>query len=243
MSVTLDDSFNTTGKVIGALAYDYTQIQSIKVFNNKIIVAGYYEPNNDYVFLARYNLDGSIDVTFGVDGFVLTTYYSITANKTNIMIVQSDGKIIIICALANTASKLLCIRYNSNGTLDNTFGTNGVIDTLYTVNQIFSCFIQKQHTTDKYAICFLNNDNSTWCIQQYNTNGANDGSLITTNFDNGNSYWCFCFTIDYSNKLILGGRQTGAGGGPQPNTYFYESYNSTVKIPVTNHHKIFRFCR
>lgn len=224
MSVTLDTSFGTNGKVIGNLAYDYHEIQSIKLYNNKIIVAGSYELINDYVFLARYNLDGTIDTTFGVNGFVLTIYKANTTNVADIMIIQSDGSIIILCEKSNN---FYLVKYDLSGTFISETNVG------YTFNPNLSCFIYKNRTTDAFAICFVADTGNylRWYIQQYNSNLNINGSLIETNFifdDSSQPYnFCFCFTIDYSGNLILGGRTNAGDGYSVPNIFKYEIYNSS----------------
>lgn len=49
----LNTSFGVNGKVISNITYDYVDILSIKIFNNKILVAGYYKETaqfmNEYI--------------------------------------------------------------------------------------------------------------------------------------------------------------------------------------------------
>ena len=74
-----------------------------------------------YMALARYGADGAPDKTFGAGGLVIG---SIGANSTaNAITIQPDGKILVEGTSADGAFKA---RYNSNGMLDTTFGTNGI---------------------------------------------------------------------------------------------------------------------
>ncbi|MDQ3748191.1 MAG: delta-60 repeat domain-containing protein [Acidobacteriota bacterium] len=73
--------------------------------------------------LARYNSDGSLDMTFGSGGKVSTDFTGIP-DGARAVVLQADGKLVAagdaggICGLA---------RYNSNGSLDSTFGSGGKI--------------------------------------------------------------------------------------------------------------------
>ncbi len=78
--------------------------------------------------LARYNPDGTLDTTFGTDGVVDQAFYNERALGYAVG-VQSTGQLVVFGPLVGTAAGSLfdfgIIRFNSNGALDTTFGTNG----------------------------------------------------------------------------------------------------------------------
>lgn len=94
-----------------------------------IVVAGQTSDggSND-VLVLRYTSDGTLDSAFNGDG---TTVYNGTANNEDIgraVAVQADGKIVVVGQTSNgTNNNLLVLRYDSNGTLDSTFGTGGAV--------------------------------------------------------------------------------------------------------------------
>ena len=69
---------------------------------------------------------GMLDPTFGSNGIV-TTKFNNMPSSANEVVLQTDGKIITLgtVKLSDTQSKKILTRYNSNGTVDNTFGVNG----------------------------------------------------------------------------------------------------------------------
>jgi uncharacterized delta-60 repeat protein len=73
-----------------------------------------------------YAQDGTLDANFGNGGKVVTTVNGL--EKAHGLVVQADGKIVVAGYTynANTGNDFLCIRYNANGTLDTTFGNNGI---------------------------------------------------------------------------------------------------------------------
>ena len=79
--------------------------------------------------LARYNSDGSLDTTFGTGGKVTTGFGSNDAIAISVVI-QPDGKIVV--AGSNTASPTgsdyALARYNSDGSLDTSFGIVAPLD-------------------------------------------------------------------------------------------------------------------
>ena len=82
--------------------------------------------------LARYNADGTPDTTFG-DGGML--FGDLTSDKTDSglgqMELTPDGKIVAFGTIDGNGTRLL--RFNPNGTLDTTFGGDGIVEIpLYT---------------------------------------------------------------------------------------------------------------
>ena len=127
---TLDTAFDTDGKVVaglssyGSLAYGVT-FQP----DGKIIAVGYSNEigAQDFAIL-RYNVDGSLDSTFGTGGIVLTDYGQKRDIATCVTL-QSDGKIVVGGTIVRNSSDydhFAVTRYNTDGTLDNTFGTGGI---------------------------------------------------------------------------------------------------------------------
>ena len=75
--------------------------------------------------LVRYNADGSIDTTFGGDGIVTTGVTYIPSNDyAKCIVIQNDGKIIVAGSISGGCA---LIRYNIDGSLDTTFGINGIL--------------------------------------------------------------------------------------------------------------------
>jgi len=124
---TLDTSFGTSGFVITSVGTSMNEIYDIDIQSDgKIVAAG--PSNNVYNDFAvvRYNADGTLDNTFGVGGIV-TTDVGGSSDVANAITLQADGKIIVAGYAHNgsTYNNSALVRYNTNGTLDNTFGTNG----------------------------------------------------------------------------------------------------------------------
>ena len=80
------------------------------------------EQRKGNVALARYNPDGSLDATFGNGGKVINDFGQGLESYALELMIQPDGKIIIA---GESSYAFLVARYNSNGTLDTTFGNGG----------------------------------------------------------------------------------------------------------------------
>lgn len=102
--------------------------------DGKVIMAGYSyvgtSANYQYA-LVRYNTDGSLDNTFDGDGMVLVPTGT-ALGEANAIQIQVDNKIVIAGKeWVGFDTDFSLIRFNENGTLDNTFGTGGITQITY----------------------------------------------------------------------------------------------------------------
>jgi uncharacterized delta-60 repeat protein len=123
----LDATFGAGGKVLTDMGGHWLQnAESVKVQpDGKIMVAGYAfaESGGPEVFaLARYNSDGSLDGSFGTGGKVLTSFGS-DDGEADSLLIQPDGKILVV-GTSDAGPDVTLARYNSDGSLDTSFGSN-----------------------------------------------------------------------------------------------------------------------
>lgn len=103
--------------------------------DGKVVVAGYtHDPAvspPQHVMLARYNPDGSLDVSFGASGVVQTDFGM--PGVFHGVSIQTDGKIVAAGSIAltplTTGSRFFVARYNNDGSLDTGFGPGGSVIT------------------------------------------------------------------------------------------------------------------
>ncbi|HNW98272.1 MAG TPA: T9SS type A sorting domain-containing protein [Bacteroidales bacterium] len=124
----LDCDFNSDGKIITDFGTDNDAASSIAVqTDGKIIIAGTtIEPITlDNLLITRYTPDGNIDQTFATNGFD-TLGFSDAMDRPHSVIIQPDEKILIAgSSYLSGKSFYFVVRYNANGSLDNSFGNNG----------------------------------------------------------------------------------------------------------------------
>jgi uncharacterized delta-60 repeat protein len=98
--------------------------------DGKIVLAGNSDNGLDYDFaVARYNTDGSLDNDFSVNGMV-TTDFGGTDDGSRSVLVQLDGKVVVVGLITTEPVQIniyALARFNTNGTLDNSFGVNGKV--------------------------------------------------------------------------------------------------------------------
>jgi uncharacterized delta-60 repeat protein len=127
----LDASFGGDGKVTTEFGGDDTAmaLQS----DGKIVMVG--GSITDFV-LARYNADGSLDAGFGSGGLVTTSLMTGVAEEVaRAVAIQPDGKIVVAGYTgvfrpgrpAGNRFDFALARYNSDGSLDGSFGTGGLV--------------------------------------------------------------------------------------------------------------------
>jgi len=136
----LDNSFGGDGKVITIISgYDFANAVAIQA-DGKIVVTGATGGSGWDILVARYNSDGSLDTSFHGNGIVMTDTRSGTRIYEDIgygVAIQTDGKIVISGSsfyldpdtLDSSDGNSVVARYNSDGSLDASFGRGGIVST------------------------------------------------------------------------------------------------------------------
>ncbi|HZH35401.1 MAG TPA: LamG-like jellyroll fold domain-containing protein, partial [Pyrinomonadaceae bacterium] len=198
-----DTTFGTGGKVQTPIGNggDFANAVALQS-DGKIVAAGYTFLNSsgDGFALARYNQDGTLDGTFGSGGKVLSVIGSSLGSSSSVA-VQSDGKIIV--SGSASSSKVLA-RYNSDGSPDTTFGTNGVLAVpvagkvaLQTDNKIVIGGSVISGSTSQMALARYNSDGSP--DTTFGTNGLAATSVGTANSS------AVSFAIQADGKIVAAG--------------------------------------
>ena len=194
----LDPMFGTGGK----LTTDFGSSENANavavqtdgkiVAAGSVIVVGSNNATNYDFAVFRYNADGSLDTSFDGDGKV-TTPISTLFNNYDIayaVAIQTDGKIIAAGTSGDFSSvRFTLVRYNTDGSLDNSFGAGGIVINDWYIGKIYEIAIQ----TDGKIVAAGGGDGpyggyvGDFRIARYNPNGSLDasfgtGGIVTTNF-------------------------------------------------------------
>jgi uncharacterized delta-60 repeat protein len=78
--------------------------------------------------VARYETDGSLDASFGGDGKVTTDFTPGDDDGYSVAL-QADGRIVVAGQAGSRNTKFALARYETDGSLDTTFGENGKLTT------------------------------------------------------------------------------------------------------------------
>ena len=122
----LDHTFSDDGKVLTNVAGDDTGEAVAVQADRKVVVAGTTHGGTD-IALVRYDTGGALDPSFDGDGIVITDLSGDDAAFA--VAIQADGKIVVGGFTDDGVSAAL-LRYDTDGTLDTTFGDGDGVATI-----------------------------------------------------------------------------------------------------------------
>lgn len=180
----LDTSFDMDGKVIVDFGLsDYATAMAIQPNDGKIVIAGLSQ-NNSFVLdfaVARLLSDGSLDTSFGSGGKVTTDFFGFN-DWINSVALQPDHKI-VVGGYAETAfagddrnHDYALARYNSDGTPDTSFDSDGKMTTDFFGwgDDVHSLAIQTDGKIIAGGIGHFNSSDYGFALTRYNSNGSLD---------------------------------------------------------------------
>ena len=207
----LDPTFGTSGEVTtdfgGSDSAQAVAIQS----DGKIVAAGgtFSFPSGDFA-VARYNVDGSLDPTFGSGGKVTTDFGGFDAASA--VVIQPDGR--IVAAGRSGGGDFALARYNADGSLDPTFGSGGKVTTDFGggFDAAFGVALQ---TDGKIIAVGQGASSFDFALARYNADGSLDptfgsGGKVTTDFTGGFED-AIAVAIQLDGRIVVTG-QTFSGG-------------------------------
>ena len=178
--------------------------------DGKIVVAGFSENGSNTGFaLVRYGTDGTLDASFGSGGIVTTAIGSGSDRGYDVAI-QSDGKIVVAgYSESGSNSDFALVRYGTDGTLDASFGTGGIVTTAIGSNNDYGSSVAIQEDGKIVVAGFSNNaSNDDFALVRYGTDGTLDASFgtdgkvrtVITSDD-----WGTAVAIQTDGKIIVAG--------------------------------------
>jgi uncharacterized delta-60 repeat protein len=215
-SGSLDASFGTGGKVKTAIGTGTDIAYSVAIQSNgKIVVAGYLNINGDLDYnsdfaLVRYNSDGSLDTAFGTGGKV-TTAIGTGNDYAYSVAIQPDGKIVMAgSSIVSWINDFALARYNTDGSLDTSFDTDGKVTTNIGTSDDFAHSVAIQ-SNGKIVAAGLsyNGSNFDFALARYNTDGSLDaafgtGGKVTTAIGTSNS-GAWSVAIQSDGRIVAAG--------------------------------------
>ena len=214
----LDTTFGTGGKVVTAIGTDGTGASALVLQpDGKLVAAGTTTSDGStYDFtVVRYNTNGSLDTTFGTGGEV-TTPIGTGDNGVSALVRQSDGKLVAAgYATVSGTYDLALVRYNTDGSLDSTFGTGGKVTTpVGSAGDYVNALVFQ---SDGKLVAAGNTEASTrdFVVVRYNATGTLDttfgtGGKVTTAVGTGDDV-AFALALQPDGNLVAGGYAANAG--------------------------------
>lgn len=208
----LDTTFGVGGKVTTDLgsAVDYARAALIQS-DGKIVVIGESGEYSSYDFtLARYNTDGSLDTSFDGDGKVSTSIGLVDSGGLA-GAVQPDGKIVAAGWVDSaTWGDFALLRYNADGSLDTSFGGDGIVTTDLGPRSDEAWAVALQPDGKIVAAGGTNYGvNDDFAVVRYNADGSLDTSfggdgIVTTDFGDMNDQ-AYSVAIQTDGKIVAAG--------------------------------------
>lgn len=190
---TLDPSFGGDGVVLtnftpgGDYGYDVT-IDN----NDKILVVGGVGGSGGRIGLARYDpVDGDLDTSFGGGDGKVTTNFSAGDDYAYNVLVDANGKIVAVGRGGGSGGRFAVARYDDDGTLDTTFGSDGKVTTNFTAGEDYAddvALVGVDTIVVSGTANFLRE--SKFALAQYDSTGQLDPTFggdgkVTTNLARG----------------------------------------------------------
>jgi len=215
----LDASFGTSGMVTTGLLDSSDAYAIATQSDGKIVLAGHASSINpqrgSFFGLARYNSDGSLDASFGTDGKVTTSLagFSGVFSSARALILSPDGKIVAAGTASNggRASFVALAHYNSDGSLDTSFGAGGTAVTAFLDSESIARAIVFRPDGKTVAVgATFKSKGSVFALARYNNDGTpdknfgTDGKVITS-FTDASDDDANAVAIQSDGKIVAAG--------------------------------------
>ena len=209
----LDLSFGGNGKVATNFTSGDDMAFGVAIQSDgRIVAVGSADFQNEFA-LARYTPDGSLDASFDGDG-KLTTTFTGDHDSAHDLAVQADGKI-VAAGTAGFDSYALA-RYESDGSLDPSFGEEGKVLTNLTGGFDVAYAVAIQADGKIVVAGRSAGAGGRFALARYESDGSLDPSFngdgkVFTNFTSGDDY-ARDVAIQADGKIVVAGSAGGAGG-------------------------------
>lgn len=184
--------------------------------------------------VARFNVNGTPDNTFDGDGLAQVPSLA----QSNAVAIQTDGKIVVAGYSLTGDTNLALARFNSNGSLDATFGSGGIAILNLPGNQnLLDILIQPDGKIIVGGNTVSSPSNQDFMVVRFNANGTPDASfgptgigVLQTSFNAVDSFSSVALQTD--GKIVAGGYTSGTNFGESPSGIIVENF-ALLRITAT----------
>jgi uncharacterized delta-60 repeat protein len=174
----LDDTFSGDGVALTNFTSGFDGCYDLAIQTDGKLVAVGETASTGRFALARYNVDGSLDPSFGGDGKV-TTNFSRSADFAFGVAIQTDQKIVVTGRAGGSGGRVAVARYNPNGSLDTSFSGDGKATTDFTAgdDRADSVAIQADGAIVVAGTADYFRRSARVAVARYTTNGTPDNTF------------------------------------------------------------------
>jgi uncharacterized delta-60 repeat protein len=208
----LDTTFNGNGIVTTRLAAGGNSAVGIAFQpDGRIVIAGDASNgiDNDFAVL-RYTTNGILDSSFNGTGYAIAAIDT-GEDEAHGVKIQGDGKIVVAgaAAIGGTVAEMAAIRFNTNGTIDNSFGLFGRMAVGIDAGAIGSSLSIQSDGKILIAGLAIIGMSADIAVIRLDTNGFLDSSFngtgkVTTSIGLGVDYGT-CVALQPDGKIMVGG--------------------------------------
>lgn len=241
----LDTTFGGTGTVYTDVSGQSDKPHSVVIQSDgKIVVAGSGGDGPRFFYvLARYNTDGSLDTTFGSGGKVVYNPNT-SGNSSEVwqLALQSDGKV-LAAGYENVGNfvDFAVTRFNTNGTLDTSFGSGGTALSTPLANWggiAYGIALQSDGRIIVAGTSKQGNFDSLFALSRFTATGALDTTFggtgnVLTNLTGGDYDQCHGVVIQPDGKIIAVGYTSQIGTSPPVFNYALVRYNPNGSLDTS----------
>jgi uncharacterized delta-60 repeat protein len=204
-----DSTFGTAGVVPIDIPGSYDEVHDVAIQEDgKIVIVGAVgNPGDPGFMVTRYDNLGDLDTAFNGSGYNVTLE---EGSYSNAVLLQHDGK--IISGGTQFEQDFAIIRYNSDGTLDSSFGQAGIVitDIPYGDYQIEDMALQTDGKIIAGGTMFYDGSDPVIAIARYLSSGLLDSTfsedgIVVISADTA-ALICHAIAIQQDGKIILAGR-------------------------------------
>lgn len=232
----LDADFGAGGKITADFSGKSSGAEGVAIQNDgKIIVAGYAQTGSAdgtrSFALARYNADGTLDASFGSGGKATTAFFN-DYDAALAIAIQADGKMVLAGITINRdqgREEYALARYNTDGSLDRSFGSSGKLTSYLSGNdgepqgmkiQSDGKIVVAGWTKNPYPL-------HDFALVRYSIDGRLDasfgsGGLVVTDFSGGSDV-ALDLAFQEDGKIVVGGWKADIG---LPTDFALARYNA-----------------
>ena len=182
----------------------------IELPDGKLVTVGHAHTTDWQFAVTRHNANGSLDTTFGSGGSVITPFGALQ-DVAHSVVAQPDGKLVVGGYTNSSLSDqdFALARYNTDGSLDTSFGTGGLVTTSFGSGRDSGQSVALQSDGKIIVAGYCNVGGYDFAIARYEADGSLDttfgsGGMVFTPVGTGSDYG-YSVLVQPDGKLVLVG--------------------------------------
>lgn len=208
-----DGTFGVNGKVSVNLGFSYFRVTSGCIQQDgKIIVAGYAYNTSADCMLIRFDPNGQVDNTFGINGIVFTDFSGGLRDEITKVMTLPDGSILAVGGSGGDFLNTRVWKYTSDGRPDLSFGNTGAVG----LGSGYTAIDAKMQADGKLLV-LGRNSNKKIDLFRINSNGIEDngGEFYMPDWLGFDNFYSTNLYLQADQKILVAGEITGSDGKPR----------------------------